>query len=130
MKVFKMNRKIRFRVWDKEASFFWGEGEGMTFKKIAFNFYDDLFKEPEKFIFQQFTGVKDVSGKDIYEGDIVLICNPDGNLYEESPFRVYYSERFACFSFGGGNSLSFYIQRYCYFKIVGNIFENKELLND
>ena len=63
---------IKFRVWDKK------------FKKMRYDplipdtsFLNDAFLD-ERFIFMQFTGIKDRNKKEIYEKDICLV---DGELF-------------------------------------------------
>lgn len=75
----------------------------------------------------QYTGLTDSSGKNIFEGDI-LRYGENGSLYtvifEEGSFcysiRKYYNS-FADCEFGIPSSL---------FKIIGNIHDNPELLNE
>jgi uncharacterized phage protein (TIGR01671 family) len=118
-----MNR-FKFRVWDKTGGFFWGEGEGMDFKKIAFNFYDALFKEGE-LIFQQFTGLKDANEKEIFEGDIlkyssseVINNNVTGYvIFDEGSFLNKISNADIRLCIGGEDS-----------EVIGNIFDNPEFL--
>ena len=77
----------------------------------------------------QFTGLEDKNGREIYEGDILKLIDEDG------------SEIIACvifINYIGGFVLKEYMRDIKYFRIedfgecnreiIGNIFENKELL--
>jgi len=102
-------RDIKFRVWDKYNKFFnsdyaingnlvWGACEG------------EIIKEKEHLVFMQYTGLKDKSGKEICEGDIVV--------RDENPFivkipRIY----FPTCNIGE-------------LKVIGNIYENPELVKE
>ena len=65
----------------------------------------------------QFTGLKDIEGKEIYEGDIILgYNNPHVVTFADGAFYLTYK-----------NS-SVRLSRTCgALKIIGNIFENPEL---
>lgn len=78
----------------------------------------------------QYTGLKDKDGKEIYEGDILRYKRND---ISEENFKLYWNEE----------ESAFYLQNILYpndddiavkyykienFEIIGNIFENKELL--
>jgi hypothetical protein len=107
-------REIKFRVWDNQGDFYWGEREGMDFKKIAFNFYDSLFEEC-RLVFQQYTGLLDKNGKEIYEGDFIRFDNQEGVWPDQVGRNIEVKYPFIC----GNAHLG---------EVIGNIFENKDLL--
>jgi uncharacterized phage protein (TIGR01671 family) len=139
-----MNNRLKFRVWDIDAQFYWGEGEGMDFKKIAFNFYDDLFTDTDRFIFQQYTGLKDINDKDIYEGDI-LSNGKEHDLCERYSMKSLYVVDYANGTYNDPlfykslNDGQFFKSEfpsdrvkncdYSEMTIIGNILENRPLID-
>lgn len=76
--------------------------------------------ENENFRILEYTGNKDVDGKEIYEGDILLLID-DCSIEYRSNYKVevkWSGSDYDCFWFDPPSS----------FKIIGNIFENPELL--
>ena len=122
-------RTIKFRVWDIKE-------QKMFFSHIHRCFYLDifagnmLFGDPNNFIIQQFTGLIDKKGNEIYEGDIVRFID------DESTINLFcrYDQSNAWFTFGEIDDAiyeGYYWQeilRNC--EVIGNICENPELLLD
>lgn len=115
-----MNRELKFRAWDKEnkrivdAKLLMGRCD-LNSALNSIGFY-------KNWKIMQFTGLKDKKGKEIYEGDLVQ------GKYRHEPQEVFWVDDHACFSIGDvctkrpGDASG-------YWEIVGNIYENPELLN-
>jgi hypothetical protein len=124
-----MNGEIKFRIWDKDIiSFIYtdkyienkiGEEDfciGADFKSYSFN----GGRNWSNGIFQQFTGLEDINGREIYEGDILDFGN------EDICYVIWNTDSSA---WGFNDELLFNGLAVEEGKVVGNIFENPKFLN-
>ena len=102
-----MSRVIKFRVWDKEEKKFIDMWLGNSNDSLNETFESEFYE------FQQFTGLLDNYGKEMYEGDIYLFR---GNAYE-----IKWDDKWA--SWDGINKIEAGES-----EVIGNIYENPELL--
>ncbi len=111
-----MNREIKFRIWDKK-----NKQLGKTFSLNTD-------------IIIQFTGLLDKNGKEIYEGDIVSVNEKgfeDKTNYEVKWFGPYYPAFDLEGWEGESNALGEIEQTGEWdIEVIGNIYENPELLNN
>ena len=134
-------REIKFRAWVKkdrkmtaitDLEYSWKE------RKLI-NVCDETFEYLiENVELMQFTGLKDKNKKEIYDGDILEYYIEDKEYFKEL-YEISYSEERACWQINiikkcnHTNSPQFYLRHLTQtddscFKIVGNKFENPELL--
>ena len=130
-------REIKFRVWDKKNNKMFDDitGEFINEIETTVNQTLDFVKRSGMVEVMQFTGLLDKNGKEIYEGDIVefeyleelhqsvklkgiFVFNEDELRYE---IDVLNNEDYTCLSYTGNGT-------FFGFKIMGNKFENPELL--
>ncbi|PIM93103.1 hypothetical protein CI111_02925 [Fusobacterium animalis] len=101
-----------------------GEEED-SFERYSFDENNILYKKDLKIM--QYTGLKDKNNKEIYEGDILSDGNdekPYKVIFENGSFRAEFEGDFEEYSF----DLIDVVAQGC--EIVGNIYENSELLGE
>ena len=132
-------REFKFRVWDTGSKRYFYDISPLP---AGFKNFHPILLNPgleaptlvvqgrEEVIIQQYTGLKDKNGKEIYEGDIFESTNPKEILVR---FVVQWGYRDNPYSWGfksllnEGKSYEFYDVKDS-MKIIGNIYENPELL--
>jgi uncharacterized phage protein (TIGR01671 family) len=118
-------REIKFRAWNKETkSMRIVDNMQLDNSKVNLVFMENGELAPESFlrenlILLQFTGLKDEDGKEIYEGDIV-----------QKGFEKYQIEwQYTSFGINTRNYGWQLLDEFTDLKIIGNIYENPELLS-
>lgn len=136
-------RPIKFRAWDKEyyemcykidAISFRDGACFVTFNRKKIEATDDL-KVPDRAILLEYTGLLDKNGKEVYEGDIIIgwdsglttkaVLKFGTGTYDSGHYRFtgfYFDDIEEDFA---KNSWNIELM-----EVVGNIYENPELLKN
>jgi hypothetical protein len=129
-------RQIKFRVWDKEKKEYFSIKNGMALMigprgfNIGFNTHQGVYPIPDtgqenlgenRFILEQFTGLKDKNDKEIYEGDIIKheFGNPTTSVVDWISQKDGWDYT--------GWMIEHYMSQYGEIEVIGNIHENPEL---
>lgn len=113
-------RIIKFRYWEKPDASVNFEGK-MHYDSDEY--FNKWCGNPE-YETMQFTGLLDRHGKEIYEGDIVR------NTADKYHYEIKWDNFESAWSLGENGSP---IRRYLlseYWEVIGNIYENPELLQN
>ena len=134
-----MNRKIKYRAWLKE------EKKMVNVETIDFTDKSMQYLEKNEIIdayllrriifddveLMQYTGIKDKNGKEIYEGDIVLIRIDKTNILHKTVVKFKHGA-FIVDIIGDNDYI--YLFHFGFnkddFEVVGNIYENHKLLEE
>lgn len=129
-----MNREIKFRIWDNADKKYLSlrdyqglgaievENDGTLTLSPRYRFLTSMMIMPERFIPQQYTGLKDKNGVEVYEGDKVMF---DYEWTKPDEIGVItWNKDTASFQIKGHipSSSMKHLDR---MKVIGNIYENE-----
>jgi uncharacterized phage protein (TIGR01671 family) len=125
-----MNREIKFRVFYKPEklmiSWFtltqsaWNTFLGDTPTSLLYSF---LVSDKDNYEVMQYTGLIDKNGKEIYENDIIKD--------ESSTFKVEFDRgKFDFVLLKGALQFPYFGSNCSRMEVIGNVFENPELLQE
>ena len=114
-----MQDRFKFRVWDEPN------------EKMIYDVLNDLryYLSYDVFEVMQSTGLKDENGNLIYENDIVktIYTRPDGVIINRNCVVEFNR---CTFWINYGIGASYLYNDDCTYEIIGNIYQNKDLLNE
>lgn len=118
MESYNMKRMLKFRIWDEKNN---------CWIKEYIQYYPEEEMLKQGHSIQEFTGLKDDNGKEIYEGDIVEIVWGGKKIkceikYKFGSFIAEYINPESTMSFHWMHSIHVYD---CPKKIIGNIYEKE-----
>ena len=121
-------KDIKFRAWDSLANkmYNWSELLNQNLKNI--------FTIPEQcgYSLMQYTGLKAKNGIEIYEGDIVKFrFKEDREEFPDLIGYIEYQSTFAAFRImSNQGSFKIDITEIKFIEVIGNIYDNKNLLEE
>jgi len=124
-------RELKFRAWDKENKEWYGESDPRILTFVGFAIFGECtlictppIEKLQHLEITQYTGLKDKNGVEIYEGDIVKT-----NWQNRNGVIAFILGSFCLKEFIETTSLQNLARNKWEFEVIGNIYQNPELLS-
>lgn len=115
-------RELRFRAWVKSEECYMGKWIDTQYP-VTFSAVNEVaeYYSDNDLVVEQYTGLKDKNGKEIYEGDIVS--------YRGNNYQIKWCK--ASFAYIASSNNQYYWlspSKSTVFEVIGNTYENPEMV--
>lgn len=128
-------REVKFRIWDGIKLIYQDDINYIDFRSgfasvfDEYNYVDNCSKGIDIDNIMQYTGLKDIEGKEIYEGDIVEKEFVDFSNRDKFIGIIKFIDGCWCVENENKRRAYFLFNETDINSVIGNIYENPELLN-